>query len=284
MQRSKMNNKGFTLIDVLVVVAIVAVLATILIPKMGGSTTRAAAGTNAANLESVEAMVSIHMLNDDELYEDLVAAGKTIDNPENWILDAFFGRGTSDFLNKKLATVTAHNGTITLSDGTTFTGLPDATYMSIAGYTVAEGTPVSLYFSEDEIVAFYGKLSIVSFVDIAEDGIFDGGAHVCIDLTGGSNGLSNDGYCDICGSLMGTLGSNSSKPHTCRDNDYDESGYSGLIGWLLDMGLGIFFTKDGVCDEEGCGIIIPHDYVPYELLGKNFCKVCGNDKSFGCHQ
>lgn len=48
------NRKGFTLIEMLVVIAIIAVLTSIIIPVVGNSTEKAAAATNAANLRSVQ--------------------------------------------------------------------------------------------------------------------------------------------------------------------------------------------------------------------------------------
>lgn len=51
----KMNKKGFTLIEMLVVIAIIAVLVSIVIPVVGTATDKAGAATNAANLRAVYA-------------------------------------------------------------------------------------------------------------------------------------------------------------------------------------------------------------------------------------
>ena len=53
-----MNKKGFTLIEMLVVIAIIAVLVAIIIPVVGNSTVKASAATNAANLRSYKASIS----------------------------------------------------------------------------------------------------------------------------------------------------------------------------------------------------------------------------------
>ncbi len=58
----KMNKKGFTLIEMLVVIAIIAVLVSIVIPVVGSSTTKAAAATDAANLRSAKASLTIMVL------------------------------------------------------------------------------------------------------------------------------------------------------------------------------------------------------------------------------
>ena len=56
------KSKGFTLIEMLVVIAIIAVLVSIIIPVVGNSTTKAKAAANAANLRSVKAEITIKML------------------------------------------------------------------------------------------------------------------------------------------------------------------------------------------------------------------------------
>ena len=47
------NKKGFTLIEMLVVIAVIAVLVSIIIPTVTAATTKAQAATDAANLRSV---------------------------------------------------------------------------------------------------------------------------------------------------------------------------------------------------------------------------------------
>ena len=63
----KMNKKGFTLIEMLVVIAIIAILVSIIIPVVSNSTAKAQAATNAANLRSVKA----------EIVTDMLSTGKT---------------------------------------------------------------------------------------------------------------------------------------------------------------------------------------------------------------
>ena len=58
-----MNKKGFTLIEMLVVIAIIAILVAIVIPVVGSSTTKAQAATDAANLRSAKAALQIAVLN-----------------------------------------------------------------------------------------------------------------------------------------------------------------------------------------------------------------------------
>lgn len=51
--RKRLNKKGFTLIEMLVVIAIIAVLVAIIIPTVTAATTKANAAVDAANLRSV---------------------------------------------------------------------------------------------------------------------------------------------------------------------------------------------------------------------------------------
>ena len=59
---NKMNKKGFTLIEMLVVIAIIAILVAIIIPVVGNSTSKAEAATDAANLRSAKAALVIAVL------------------------------------------------------------------------------------------------------------------------------------------------------------------------------------------------------------------------------
>ena len=54
----KMNKKGFTLIEMLVVIAIIAVLVSIVIPVVGNSTEKAKEAADAANIRSAIAEVT----------------------------------------------------------------------------------------------------------------------------------------------------------------------------------------------------------------------------------
>ena len=67
---NKMNKKGFTLIEMLVVIAIIAILVAIIVPIVGSSAKRAAAATNAANLRSAAATLSIELLNKGGEFEE----------------------------------------------------------------------------------------------------------------------------------------------------------------------------------------------------------------------
>ena len=58
----KLNKKGFTLIEMLVVIAIIAILVAIIIPTVSSATGKAKASTDAANLRSAKAVITIGVL------------------------------------------------------------------------------------------------------------------------------------------------------------------------------------------------------------------------------
>lgn len=60
----KRNNKGFTLVELLIVVAIIAVLVAIAIPTFGGQVERAREAADAANLRAAYAEASAKYLTD----------------------------------------------------------------------------------------------------------------------------------------------------------------------------------------------------------------------------
>lgn len=68
------NKKGFTLIEMLVVIAIIAILVAVVIPVVGNSTEKAKAATDAANLRAVYAELNIHVLNGDKTIEEILDA------------------------------------------------------------------------------------------------------------------------------------------------------------------------------------------------------------------
>lgn len=57
------KKKGFTLIEMLVVIAIIAVLVSLVTPVLTNSTQKSKAATDAANLRSVLSMLNIHVVN-----------------------------------------------------------------------------------------------------------------------------------------------------------------------------------------------------------------------------
>ena len=72
------NKKGFTLIEMLVVIAIIAVLVAIIIPVIGNSTVKASAAANAANLRSYASEIAILYLEPGDLTVNVDTSSKEI--------------------------------------------------------------------------------------------------------------------------------------------------------------------------------------------------------------
>ena len=70
----KTNRKGFTLIEMLVVIAIIAILVAVVIPVVGNSTAKAKAATDAANLRAVYAELNIHAINGEKTIQEILDA------------------------------------------------------------------------------------------------------------------------------------------------------------------------------------------------------------------
>lgn len=71
----KMNKKGFTLIEMLVVIAIIAILVAIVIPTVSTSTKKAAYAADAANLRSTLAEAEIMYLNNQDADGKAITTG-----------------------------------------------------------------------------------------------------------------------------------------------------------------------------------------------------------------
>ena len=68
------NKKGFTLIEMLVVIAIIAVLVSVIIPTVTSATDKAKAATDAANLRSALGALNSEILVNNEIAEPFIVA------------------------------------------------------------------------------------------------------------------------------------------------------------------------------------------------------------------
>lgn len=66
------NKKGFTLIEMLVVIAVIAILVSIVIPTVGTSTMKARAATDVANLRTIYADLNINVINGDKTVSEII--------------------------------------------------------------------------------------------------------------------------------------------------------------------------------------------------------------------
>ena len=117
----KMNKKGFTLIEMLVVIAIIAILVAIVVPIVNNSTVKARAAADAANLRSIAAEVAIDLLDNDTVNgtysftpksSGVTGTLKVFDN--NGSIEAWYGNyGIAQF------SAAAENGTLSAGSAPT---------------------------------------------------------------------------------------------------------------------------------------------------------------------
>lgn len=115
---NKMNKKGFTLIEMLVVIAIIAVLVSIIVPVVGNSTTKAKAAADAANLRSIAASAAIDYLEDNDI-DGTNFSLPTCETDSSWAckiyvangeVTAFYGDHGVDYFADIAETGAAKNG------------------------------------------------------------------------------------------------------------------------------------------------------------------------------
>lgn len=120
------NKKGFTLIEMLVVIAIIAVLVSIIVPTVSTATTKAKAATDAANLRSILGVMNTVLITRDKTIEEAVL---NYDNPDSklypdakmyvlyttpGVIDVYYVDGTNYYGLKYLSEI-AENGETDLS-------------------------------------------------------------------------------------------------------------------------------------------------------------------------
>lgn len=84
--KKTMNRKGFTLIEMMIVIAIIAVLVAVIVPTVTGSTDKAAAATNAANLRGVEGEIVSMMLLEPDAFGDQAGKQGVVDTRRDELL------------------------------------------------------------------------------------------------------------------------------------------------------------------------------------------------------
>ena len=108
----KRNNKGFTLMEMLIVVAIIAILVAIAIPTFSGALTKAKEAADVANVRAEYAEVVVANLTAGTAF-DADYAGQTLNYPENltWTVVATVLTVDYDGTTTDLATLTAESVT-----------------------------------------------------------------------------------------------------------------------------------------------------------------------------
>ena len=188
---------GFTLVEMLVVIAIIAILLAITIPTVTSQLNKAAAAANAANLRAIYGQLNIMKLQEPRDFETLLSG-----NHHNGISigdSSFVGKLLEELAVDRFATFTAVNGRITLPTGLVIDALPSAKVVSYDGgfltnsVQVEEGTEMTIVITDEHVITCYHNYTIDNFADIAEDGKLDGPVY------GGALGEICDQICRRCG-------------------------------------------------------------------------------------
>lgn len=101
----KRNNRGFTLIEMLAVIAVIAILVSIIVPRVTNASGKAAAGADAANLRSAKAEISLGLLDGTFSEGDTITA-EQLDIP-----------AVSNYDNKQAFKAEIKDGVVTVTYG-----------------------------------------------------------------------------------------------------------------------------------------------------------------------
>lgn len=249
------RKKGFTLIEMMVVIAVIAILVSIAVPVVGGHLTKANAASNAANLRTVKGQVSTMYMQGQINFITSQADEQLISMVDGWKLNKYNplaivwnpivesiksaikagGEATDRYNN----TYYGSDGIIDI-DGVKVTA-PVSKAVKVDELNFRSGTEMTVTITPTDIIVTYGGISTEIFALIAEHGDdavvkMDEVAHTYID----SNG---DSVCDVC---------NGKTDHSIRDQ----------ISGSIDNALGGAHTcvdsdKNCICDDKNCGMKIP---------------------------
>jgi len=181
----KKPKKGFTLVEMLVVVVIIAVLVSVVIPIINTSTIKARAAANASNLRSVEGQITMYMVMNEGVYDEFTQRAQYIDAAADgilgWIYDLFFGEGAAEQYAANYKRLEDNgNGEIPVPRGEPIRNVSVAKGLKAPNrdgdivLVVTEGARMNVYITEQGAVASYGDWTKEDFADVAEDGIYDG--------------------------------------------------------------------------------------------------------------
>lgn len=305
------NKKGFTLIEMLIVIAIIAILVSIVIPVVSHSTVKSAAAANAANLRSIEGQLSTMRVENPLAFETLVdqfgnelsttLEGFGITGTANEILtglnkflfellgfESFIESGSDlgNYMKYKLYHNTADsNGTLTIPTNVTITidNVPASKAVNAGNMKLPADVPMTVYISEDAIVATYeygnNSYTRLDFAEVAETGDYTG-------ATTGSGGVTEDKLlcemdqhtyekctCIVCGKIDHQ--GDSSTSHDCS--------VCGLTGVFTEHNL--YNGGDVVkCSKTSDGAACTHTEAKHDFVDKGgcnsgTCETCGKSKS-----
>lgn len=230
----KEHKRGFSLIEMMAVVAIIAVLVAIIMPTVAKAGVKARAATNAANLREVQGTLTTLRVSD---YDAFMTAAKALDEGVNnlfgngqasgvitGILNGLGGLGTA--LSNEFSAITATNGVLSLDYGSNPIEItaPPAKGIELDNLTIKDEAQMKILILDAEIFCTYAGYTAEDFADIAEDGEYNG-------QTGGSGtGGWDEWQCSVGGHAFAP--NDDGKTHTCTRDRCNASGSCkiGLIG------------------------------------------------------
>jgi len=232
------KKKGFTLVEMMVVVAIIAVLTSIVIPVVGTHVTKARAATNAANLRAAKGAFTTVKLMNPEDYTAWTGGVKALTGVE--AKDQEFEVGSTE------VKVPAPNA-VEMTDGDLY--IAEGTVMKAQIYRDENG--------DDQVYVTYNDLPISYFAEVAEKGTADPTQHQNTSVANTAIGkefinryqqMANDLYkgmngttvldMSMYGSLPDKMKEIADNPETqgdclkCAMNNIDIYGEGGLLGTL----------------------------------------------------
>lgn len=169
------NKKGFTLIEMMVVIAIIAALVSVIVPTVQTSRTKAAAATNAANLRAAKGeFTTMKLLNSDDY--------------TSWTGGRVALTGVTADAEKEVFVVSGDASAATAGTGALTVTAKNAVRMETTDMTIVEGTPMNAQIikdaeGDDEVYVTYNSLPIAYFAEVAEKGYADAAYY----LTGAGN-------------------------------------------------------------------------------------------------
>lgn len=288
--KKQTKRKGFTLVEMLVVIAIIALLVSIIIPVVGKSTVKSAAATNAANLRSIEGKISTMRVENPQIFQSVVEKapstilsilldpnlswesrlgmaislgidifelgdGVIIDSPESWLASGKFG---SEYVNYHVYHDTAdENDVITISvvPSVAVHNVPKSKECNAGDMKMPKDIPMTIYVSDIAVLATYeyggNSYTKDDFAKVADTGEFEGT---------GSGGMTSGGA--TC--TMGTHEFVNCVCIHCKATNHKDN----------------YPNKDHVCDN-GCGKSDMGTHSEEQYLGKkegkhaHGCTYCG---------
>lgn len=301
LQKIQKSKLGFTLIEMLVVIAIVAILVSVIMPMATSSTLKASAATNAANLRAVEAAVAtMYFENPEKFVNGDIATGITgeieeaIRKIDEEIASSWFpiSAATREFminvatgtLQKILNSITtetfyAKDGVLTFDDLTV--KAPGSKAIVIGSFTVRKDINMAVTIADGAVIATYDGMPSGCFAAIADTG---NSTDTSI-LEHSFRDTNNDGVCDICGpdhdkdwddDIMNDAEQDYGGVHQCDSTDGDHT---------CDKS-GCHQTVACRDEDENCVCDVGKETLTHTVKKNWYGKVtcCGHAEGAACHQ